>query len=387
MTPNHYVKNGSFTKHPFESRCFGYQVLGFSMDLFASNSVFWTTKTEESCCLLGKEKLECVRGRRSTKNRKNKKAKKHFTKKHGNKCKKVTHTEPNNMHQYVIRYPPPETSPSFGFNSTNLHEMNVLFFFRQFKKSYDTVPYFKGARYVREKKYSIVFEFESFLTIEGSHCFYKPLEVRFVGGWVCWQATCCGTGRKTSCCNRRRGCRSWWNLYMYTKHAEQKMLPHNDFGGSFSQLSISYFYDNSMIWFGYSKLCFQRDTWDESKASPWPQSHHLQWLCAWTFTGDANPLFVKGEQTLAEKILGMPQARVFLVHICRISTNRACGKWHQDGLVPEEEDGVSFFFRFFGRECGIHLPKIHIEPPKNHQKWGGLHQMFFLFRIEHLRVF
>jgi len=33
-------------------------------------------------------------------------------------------------------------------------------------------------------------------------------------------------------------------------------------------------------------------------------------------TGDANPLFVKGEQTLAEKILGMPQ----------------------DGLVPEEEE-------------------------------------------------
>ena len=137
MTPNHYVKNGSFTKHPF------------SMDLFASNSVFWTTNTEESCCLLGKEKLECVRGRRSTKNKKKQritstKMKKHFTKKHGNKWKK--HEKTSHTHKptpIFIRYPPPETSPSFGFFSTNLHGMNVLFFSDSFKKATIRCPTLK----------------------------------------------------------------------------------------------------------------------------------------------------------------------------------------------------------------------------------------------------
>ena len=135
MTPNHYVKNGSFTKHPFESRCFGYQVLGFSMDLFASNSVFWTTKTEESCCLLGKEKLECVRGRRATKIKNIKKQRNTSPKNMGTNGKNMKKHHTHSQYAAIFIRHPPETSPSFGFNSTNLHEMDVLFFFRQFKKN------------------------------------------------------------------------------------------------------------------------------------------------------------------------------------------------------------------------------------------------------------
>ena len=55
-----------------------------------------------------------------------------------------------------------------------------------------------------KKKYSTIFlKHVFFETIEGSHFFANLWRLDSL---VCWQATCCGTGRKTSCCNRRKRC-------------------------------------------------------------------------------------------------------------------------------------------------------------------------------------
>ena len=74
-------------------------------------------------------------------------------KKHGNKWKK--HEKTSHTHKptpIFIRYPPPETSPSFGFNSTHFKKATIL------QRSYSTYL----------KRNTALF------------C-WKPLEVRFVG--------------------------------------------------------------------------------------------------------------------------------------------------------------------------------------------------------------
>lgn len=151
----------------------------------------------------------------------------------------------------------------------------------------------------------------------------------------------------------------------------QKMHSHDDFGEADSQLSISYFYAISMIWFGYSNILFPRDTWDESIASPWPQSHHLQWLCAWTFTGDANPLFVKGEQTLAEKILGMPQAWVFFWSKS-VESQQTELELVENGIRMAWYQKKRTAYHFFS---GLWTRMRHTPPKNSHrnsQKMGGL---------------
>ena len=103
------------------------------------------------------------------------KMKKNFTKNMGTNGKNMkkhhTHTNP---HQY----------------SSDIHHQKLLQVLGSIQHILKKLRYFKGAT-VRTWK-------------EIQHYFVENL-----WRWdslVCWQATCCGTGRKTSCCNRRKRC-------------------------------------------------------------------------------------------------------------------------------------------------------------------------------------